>query len=273
MGRPGVVALVVLLALSGCQTFGSGTPRETLTPPPVPEATATAATGLSLPPGVDSTGVTSPARLVAAHRAALEGRSYVLRLRYVERYANGTRRATVTWRNSYGSGGSARTIRVRNFSDIGLYNYSTVTWSNGRIVVSRIATDGEVRFLRPVEIPFSFTGGRQLFVVLLRGEFDVARLPDRSAYRLTLTSVEGTRPLVRSYTFSPEVRENPRNVSLRLVVTRASLVRNYRLAYDTTVNGATVHVVQSIRLEGIGTTTVERPSWVGEALAKTNATG
>lgn len=273
MGRPAAIAIVALVLLAGCQTAGSGTPTRSLTPPPVPDVTPTPSTGLRLPPGVASTGVASPSLLVAAHREALADRSYALRLRYVERFANGTERAAVTWRNTYEVDGTARTIRVQNFSNIGLANYSADTWSNGRVVVSRIAIDGDVRYFRPAEIPYSLTGGRQLFVVLARGEFDVTWVPDRGAYRLRMTAFEGTRPLVRSYTFTPEVREDLRNITLTMLITPAGLVREYRLAYHTTVDGSTVHVVESIRFEDLGEVAVERPAWVEEALARTNETG
>lgn len=281
--------LAVLLAVAGCSGLVA-TPTSTTTPAPVPTPTAAPTPEPELAPGLTRQGVTDSRRVAAAHldalgRNATAGASYTLRSTYVERYRNGTVRATVTTRHAVGTSKSYHRVRWTGHAKR-LYGLEPPSPSRGR--AETFCADG--RCLVAVTTPdttadetASGTTYREggvfgpVFVTVtdaqqvtgLLGTLETAVTGEvvrngTTHYRLEATRVSD--PTVLDFPQEGGVR----NISFTALVSPRGLMREYRLAYTDERGHVTVRVVRTARFSAIGTTAVKRPAWYGEAL---NATG
>lgn len=288
MDRPLVLVVACLLVLAGCGSDGSGPSSgpaapETVTPAPIPEEPATPqpTPGRPLAPGLSTTGVDAPDRLVAAHVAALRDRSFRTFRREVTYATNGSLRSDVladgrisadrrrVWVVQYVSGPAAQARgeagRVEQYA-----SGSTVVSRErrGRTVSydqrdrERVGTDA----LLPPE-PSTASTLSSAFEGL---RFDVYTYPDRwfaAQYRLVSSGVTDER-LVAAL-----ADDRARDVSFEATVTAEGLVQWYRLSYTTTREGVPVRVTRTVSFEAIGTTTIGSPSWYERAVGDATPNG
>jgi len=277
-----VVALACLLVTSGCLgVLGGATttptdadPRQqavspTLSPMDSPSPTATPP-GIGLPEGVNATGIDSPERIAAAHNASLWNTSFTIR--YVGRR---TTRTLV----------ERRTVGVIRYDGDGTvsYNYTTIEsgretlsrrhtqgWSNESTAYRRIETDNgtTVTEIDPLSLPPTFADRIELFFrsfetdvtgySRLGGE-PVVRVsaPELSSPRSSgITPLEGQAlqlgfSRIRSGSFSADLADG--------------VVRRYRVRIIGFGRAERRSLTDELVFTGIGTTTVDRPEWIGVA--------
>lgn len=251
MRRPALAVVCLLVALAGCN--GVVTPdRPAPTPATVPD---------DRPPGVSATGEVRTVALLENHTAALGDRSVTLRERRVERFANGTLRRNRTATLYAGGESYYLDERYRGEnpwgSSAGSVRYEQ--WGNGSVGVEAVTTDEGRRY--GVERPDIATVTRfdRLYLLFSTLEPTVVRdSGDGVVVRATgVTGVDIGGPV-----------RNARNVTLVARIDEAGLVREYRLAYTGTVDGATVRVTERAAFTDLGRTTAPRPAWVGEAVER-----
>jgi hypothetical protein len=267
------VACTVLLVLAGCSGFvgsGDSTPSETFTPAPVPADRAT------LAPGLDADGVTAPRRLGNAHGRVLDERSYRLVANHTVRYPNGTARSVL--RVDIRLDAERRyltTVRAGGHAGPGLLGQPPARgtfWSNGSVYAVALTRDNGTTYNR-FQPPDGYAGTWPYWIrgVALDGApgEDTTRL--FAAIDVTVverTTVNGTaRYILRGREAQPGELPvpggltDPRNATVRAVVRDDGLVERYRVRYTANASTGPVTVVRAVRYEGVGATTVERPSW------------
>lgn len=250
-----LVALLGLVLLAGCGGFTTpdDTTTETLTPASVPADETVA-------PGVPATGGEPTAidadRLLAADTS---GRSAGYRLA-----------RTVTIR---GTNWTTRIDRDRRVAADGTLFERAEFDSSGPLSPtlgrSELWTNGSATYVRT----FDSAGTR-----IEQGRFPSAprhfqRWPmlreqvlEGGTYRVEPTAdgavLRATALPTLPATLVPLSLREPRNVTARVVVTEAGLIRSVRVRYDTTVRGEPVRVTIRHRTRAVGATGVDRPAWV-----------
>jgi hypothetical protein len=250
------------VALAGCNLGAPAGPADTadtVTPAPVPEQ--------RYPPGLTTTGIDNATALAAAHAAAVRNRSVTVG--YLERTTlpNGTDVTRTESRLVLGPDWT-RFLGSTNRSGVRATPVRLTAFVNRSGVFTREARDGELRYDRddsPSGPPTRLLVGR---VATLLGSLD--------------------RPTVRRASEDPvrfRVQGEVRNAAevLRLeptgsptmvaVVDGEGVVRQLRVTYETDsprVDGP-VRAVERIEVRDLGTTTVERPAWVADAVAAVRA--
>lgn len=276
-GRAAAVALAGLLVLSGCSTAGVGsdTPTETVTPAPVPEQTP----DVRLAPGLTRDGVTRPLVLAGTHSRAI-GERYVLRTDWTVRSPDGTLVASSRQRVRSTSGAFLVRFRLRGHPGF-LTNgepMDAAFWTNGSTLVGRTqeGNDTDYRYLsaglyegggagfyRSLRRPKPWRDHRALFSAVETRVAGRQEGPTGTAYVVVGERVRA------SGTFAAATGvEDPRNVSLRAVVTEAGIVRELRLQYEGVhpFRGR-VAVVRTVTYSEIDTVgSVPRPDWVDDAI-------
>jgi hypothetical protein len=144
-------------------------------------------------------------------------------------------------------------------------NYTAALALNGSVVATRYRDQsGETEHVRwPAESggPVTDLSGRGSLEQLLRA-VDLTVVERTAAGGVVLAGPafrEGDRLV------TPLFVEEPRNVSVRLVVRKDGTVTDQRVAYDATLGSRSVRVVREFRVTAIGETTVDRPPWVENA--------
>lgn len=279
-----LLALLALIALAGCGGFvdgptngSGGIPTPTETEPPTdptigpttttgpttsasPATTSTTATEDRYPPGVSPEGVTDAMALAEAHADHLRNHSYTTNETVVTRFENGTvalriaqetRRNGSAYRHSYRVSGPLRDVNFRRLD----------VWSDGTEDRSRwTLANGSVAYRRPSGATGTIRDASDwretIYGRLEAGSFAIRsiHMVDPLEYRLTSEDLATT---------------GVENATLEVVVDEHGFVHEYRYAYDRTIEGVTVHTVQTVEFVGLGETTVERPPWYEAA---TNAT-
>lgn len=264
---------LVLVLLAGCNAPASSTPAPTLTPVPLPEATASSdrlAAG-ELAPGVDPSGVTDAGRLARAHGTVLATNGYTVNQTLGQTYRNGTVESRYVTRARFAAGaegfranltqtdrvdGTLSTRYVERFAD-GQRVYEAVTSVTDRRYRVVRGPDGAPR--SPVAFyPTNFTN-----------EPAIARLFTLVETTTTDRWVENGTRYVRVASDRPATLPPLRNVTLEATVAETGLVTDYRVTYDIDRRGAVVHVVVAVTYTDVGETTVRPPGW----LDRVNATG
>ena len=252
------VTLALAVALAGCGAVGGdggagagadgATP--TLTPAPVPVVTDTP---VALPPGMTGDGVTNPDRLLAAHRSALDGASYTLRVRV-------------------GVGEAVSTRVIRLVSPSRFYTHDVMSGPRGN--VTQFATDSVVY------AKMEYAGVTQY------AEFDNDYPPDSQTVQLTRlflrvgdaavyrTTVDGDPAfaVAGSYPVHPEA-ERLRNYTVRAVVEPGGLVRSLNVSYVRDEGPARTNVTRSFTYSDVGSTEVAAPPWVDREFNATAESG
>jgi len=264
-----VIAVVVT---AGCGGFGfsdGDDPSASVTPAPVPTSSAT-----TYPPGVGSTGVTSPSLLGSAHGDRLNGTGYTLTMNRPVRYANGSLRSHLRVRVALDANRTYLTdISVRGHAAPVLLGRPPATasfWSDGETYLRRLVRDNQTIY-NEYDPPDSYAGTWRYWV-------HAAALNGRPAADVTRTVApfhtrtlqpqqsDGTVYVIRG----DRLRENTsstawasrENATLVAHVTRSGLVRDYRTEYTTlTDGGEPVTVTRTVRFTAVGNTTVGPPPW------------
>ncbi len=256
----------VALLLAGCGGFAAGPTTggpdggPTLTPAPVPETPGT------FSPGVSDTGV-SVGRVIDTHERRLATTNYTSTSRQVVTGSEG-RMWTVNHTRRIGNGERRYAGRIEyDVVEFPLgrlpdpYEY----WANETAYASR-------RFVSEDDSFYGFSEGD------VDGGVDPSPLLARALSAVPVAATERPRGatlsgegLRRAGRFpNPPYLENPRDVSLSARVVDGVIVR-WRLRYDATVDGRTVRVVRTARIDRVGSTTVERPDWVDAARERIEA--
>ncbi|ELZ23203.1 hypothetical protein C475_16179 [Halosimplex carlsbadense 2-9-1] len=272
------IAVALLVVLAGCSALAPGTDRPTVTPAPAP-------TDSPLPPGVESSGVTGASALAAAHAAALGNSSYTLVTNRTVRTANGSLRSALIVRLAL-SPGPSRDYHARVSVDgpaaplvIGEPPTRAEYWANDEVYLRRRTVDDRTAYSRYDDTDayvgtWSFWLGTAALDLgpetdlrsTLRGfETRVAAdSPERERVHLV-----GTTARSDEFVDDPAEVERVENATLHAFVTESGFVESYHVVYDATLDdGERVRVRRSVRFEGVGTTTVDRPSWYDEAMSE-----
>jgi len=275
-GRQLLVIAVVVTA--GCGGFGFSDgdgSSASVTPAPVPTSSAT-----TYPPGIGSTGITSPALLGSAHGDRLNGTGYTLTMNRTVRYANGSLRSHLRVHVALDANRThLANISVRGHAAPVLLGRPPATasfWSDGDTYLRRLVRDNQTVYNEYVP-PDSYAGTWRYWVhtAALNGRpaADVTRTvaPFHTRTRQSQQS-GGTVYVIRG----DRLRENTtstawtsrENATLVAHVTRSGLVRDYRTEYTTvTDDGEPVTVTRAVRFTAVGNTTVGPPPWHDRARA------
>lgn len=251
-----LVVIVLVVVFAGCSTtVGKGTPSST------PD-------DRTLAPGLTADGVTAPAALAEANERVLQGNSYTVVSEVTVRDANGTVL------------GEART-ETRHGRDHGHYHqiytsegdlnatdrfsaFDVEIWSNGDVTLSaQTYPDGTVKYRKHGQTGVEDYWERVLALfasveTTVDGEVDDRAIPD---YRVVSMGPHDDVPLYSQGT----------NVTLRAVIAPSGLVSEYEVTYEERRDGRTIEVTETVRITDRGSTTVERPPWVDEALEETRS--
>jgi len=264
--------VIAVIVTAGCGGFGfsdGDDPSASVTPAPVPTSSAT-----TYPPGVGSTGVTSPSLLGSAHGDRLNGTGYTLTMNRTVRYANGSLRSPLRVRVALDANRTYLTdISVRGHAAPVLLGRPPATasfWSDGETYLRRLVRDNQTIY-NEYDPPDSYAGTWRYWV-------HAAALNGRPAADVTRTVApfhtrtlqpqqsDGTVYVIRG----DRLRENTsstawasrENATLVAHVTRSGLVRDYRTEYTTlTDGGEPVTVTRTVRFTAVGNTTVGPPPW------------
>ena len=259
-----VVALVAVAGCSGPGVPGPATP--TGTPAPVPTDTPP-----RYPPGVLASGVYDPDSLVTAHRDRLASVSHAVRETRTERYLNGTVRARrVETARVLPGGQFHRVVRLEGpAASHPLFPGATRVELYARGESAPVYAAGwrgtDVRYATVTPV-----NQRASPLRLLLQAFEArAEVVERNGTRLV--GVESTAVADRYFLESAEgvVQGEARNATFHAVVEPGGLVREYRVRYALAVDGTLVRVTHRVAYTDLGNTTVSRPDWYEEAVART----
>jgi hypothetical protein len=279
------LAAVALLVLAGCSVGPVGSDRAgvetpTLTPAPVPDEGRQAAVGSDgaratvggrrLAPGLRTGGVADAFALAGAHRAVLANRSYTRIDSRTVVDGNGTLRATrqelrvaaagVPFRLHRSAVSADRYDVVSGYSDITIYH-------DGERAYYRLVGDGNTSYgvdtgASPGEVEADRTGQEELLGLLTSFEWEVQRVEIGGEPRYRLTSTRLVAPATLDDAF---LLTDPRDAEIRMLVGSEGRVYRYRAEYDTTYDGRTVGVTETVRWSDVGTTDDIEPSWLDRA--------
>lgn len=269
--------LALLLVLAGCSAPGGqprGTPASAVTPAPVPSENGTG--GERLAPGLTADGVVDEEALAAAHRRALENRSYVVRIDATGRYRNGT--TFLRYRTVARIGSDSRYLVVNErggeFPPRVVSNVTRfVVWGDETIHVRRtVFENGTARSsVRRGESPYAFDHlGRSLAGTLGRADATLAgRNASGGTTAYLFTATEATD---RSVPYGSRLENASGN--LRAVVTEDGFVRSLsgRATGTHDRTGVPAQIRFTLQYEAIGEVSVERPDWATAALANDTET-
>ncbi|WP_275881954.1 hypothetical protein [Halorhabdus sp. BNX81] len=266
-----VLAVVTLLALSGCTGFLSGDePVPTVTPAPVPTDPPDTGPGAMIVPGVYADGELEPDLLADAHRDVLRETSFV----WTETDNRTGRVANVT-----DSTMSYRTVAFANATRYYFETNGRTDRYQGRRVyypVYNEYADGEDVYIRALSTSWAAYrydrvtagGSRSRFVrsatnaverYLPVGSASIERIESNAGVRYRLTSTQPSEtlaPLVEDYRVS-------------VVVTRRGLVQNLTAMYTTERRTRSETITFTHRytsnITDVGNVTVSSPAWLPEA--------
>lgn len=281
--RTAALALAALLVLAGCGAPASPSePTDTLTPAPVPTGDASAAAGAEagseparsvegrrLAPGLRTGGVADPFTLARAHGWILSNRSYTRADSRTVVDENGTLRATRTDLLVASGGTPFRLERSAVSSpryDVQSPYSTAAVYHDGDRAYYRVVdgnasyrTDGSVP---PAEVIPDRTGRGEFVALLTAFRWEVQPIEIRGEQYYRLTSAAFTAPNVLDDAY---LLTDPRNAEARVLVDERGRVQRYRLEYETTYDGRTVGVTETVRWSAVGETSVDPPDWLDRA--------
>lgn len=259
-----VAVLGLMLLVAGCSGFsGLGSETETMTPAPVATPADPGTEAEPLPPGVGGGAVVDADRLVEAHRRAVTNTSYTL---VIERESNSRTADAAT---------SVDVRRVARVADESTYRYRAderIVWTNGRAralgnytefqgpagrYTRYRATGGRIEQRRLHTVPAWERFGHRVAVA-------VERFLTVDDAAVAATSIDGVRHYeVRAQRETLTAARPIRNVTVRAVIRADGFVRSLSVRYWQGSSDWGEFVRYTISYEQVGTTTVERPEWVG----------
>lgn len=257
------VGLVVLVLAGSCLGFAPGGDRTgspTVTPAPVPSTDP--ATPSTVAPGIGADGTVDTQVVVARHRQALSNRSYTVTVRRTVTRGEETLRETYA-RSWVAPSGEFRLVQHVNVSRRpgGPRAPQPVTdiWYNGSWTFFRQTDSTGTPHVR-VQTANRTILPDPLFGPVLRDTLSVARLRPSGGGDRPLELV-GAPPVNRSVLDPPPSAGRVRNVSVRVTLAHNGVLRAVRVGYDATAEGERVRIVRTVRVSGLGETTVSSPPW------------
>ncbi|PSQ59949.1 hypothetical protein BRD18_02330 [Halobacteriales archaeon SW_7_71_33] len=278
-----VVAVALLLVVAGCGEAGDGAlpttePTATTQTTQATEPTATTSTVRTvegeteppfsaerLPPGVETDGSVAVGRLAAAHDEALAGSSFALELNFSRTVtaADGSTRRLVTSQRTRADGNGEFLLRFVN-PQAGLQQ---TTWGNDSTVVSRVVTSETVSYRNadPEAVRANLSARPFVEQFLSVGDYSVAVAGED---RVLLTATEASDDAADRIGEGVSSVDDYRG---RVVVDSTGRVRSLSVDADVSLGeGGSATLGVSVALSGLGSTDVERPEWVEEALRQTD---
>lgn len=261
MKRVPAVVIAGVLVLGGCTGFVTQDSTETVTPVPVPTDRD------RYPPGVSEDVVVGSA-LASAHARSLATTNYTLVSRQ-RVTANSTVLERSVHVRSVAANGTVYGGQFRQYDRTSRVPTTRVDyWSNGTIVAVRYSD----QINHPRLVRWNIHGHGP--ITDLTNEWRVHATAEAVALRVVERTGNGGVVIVgRRFSdpdrlITPVFVENPRNVSARLRVTNGGIVVFQRLEYDARRGTQSVHVSRETRVTAVGSTTVERPTWVDNTTAR-----
>ena len=148
---------------------------------------------------------------------------------------------------------------------VGFERANRTYWGNRTLFVTRTVTDGTVTYdARASQLPLvirqTATGTSAVSFVFgqvnVTSVESVGRVAGRERFRLRGNASRASAL-------------GARNLTLSAVIDSEGIVRSYRFAYTTRIDGRTVRVVRSFRVLAVGATTAPPPDWVATAREQT----
>jgi len=244
MARPAALAVLLLVAVAGCNAPANPTP--TVTPAAVPEGP------VGYPPGLSPDGVDRPERLAEAHADAVADRSYAWTLeerRYTDRTV-GVERVSVRRAGPARYNGSVlREFRRRE----GAVDRRTLVYADGEHRYSRTVENGTASVRRE---PARRVGDEGVY------EATAERLVVRylAVGNATVTRTERDGETLFRLVGRTTGRVSASGYRVVALVTPAGLVRELRASYEPR-RGPVRAVELRWRYGGLGRTTVSAPAW------------
>lgn len=222
------------------------------------------------PPGLDDGAVTDANALVRAHTAALESRSFTVRSTTTTRPTDADYRVVLnrTWRvdptgtirgsvvSTSGTVGDAPARYARQPDE-------RASWREGTTTYRRVTADGDATYRR-VDL---FNSSVKLSAAIQRGT--LYRLNTRTETTVTPVSRDGSR----RYRIEAKLNDTAvtTNASMTLLVDTDGVVRTIRTNRTVQYRSGPRVVTRTVRIEGVGNTTVDRPDWYPTAVDATRA--
>lgn len=259
-----VVAVAVLVLLSGCSLFGSGTPTGTDEPTATPTATATPTpTPAPYPTGYSADGVTNATAARAAHTDGLLAvDNFTLGYNATVRDENGTSRITLLQAVSPSEPRALTDTIIAATGDRGSGAVRrTRFYANGtqyvRLQRGDNTTYGTINRTIP---PEALVGRQYTDAAITNVSYDTAERFEQGGetfFRFTASNIDDPGALLSSRINASEVTGG--NVSL--VVDGDGVVQSVRYRATVQRDGRTVRYGVTFAVAGIDQTPVERPSW------------
>jgi len=287
-GRGRLLLVAFLAVTAGCGGIvadgggGGATDAGSLTPAPVPTASA------DYPPGLSAEGVVDPERLARAHGRTVEGVSYRLRSNRTTRFANGTLRSRIDLDLRLGRNRShLATVRTAGPGApviLGQPPARGQYWSNRTLYANRIVREGRTTYslMRASENPratwrywagtAAFGGGSSYRASRFAAIFEAIPtrvVGTRTVNGTTLYELEGRRAESAAFTAGPADAVGPAGPgpTLRATVDEDGRIRSLHLRYRSYDDGDEYAVDWRIRYGAVGAVGVREPPWLDRAVA------
>lgn len=220
------------------------------------------------PPGLDDDAVTDANALIRAHTAALESQSFTVHSTTTTRPPDGDYRVVLnrTWRVD--PTGTLRGSVVGTSTAVGdaPERYAQqpderASWREGTTTYRRVAADGNATYSR-IDL---FNSSVKLSAAIQRGT--LYRLNTRGETAVTPVMRDGSR----RYRIEAELNDTAvtTNASMTLLVDADGVVRTIRTTRTVQYRTGKRLVTRTVRLDDVGSTTVERPDWYSAAVDAT----
>jgi len=253
-------ALVVVVVVAGCGSLaddgGATADSSTVTPVPIQTPRPTPAPS-TVAPGLATDRIVDHTALVENHGRIINGTAHTYRRRVTRRYANGT-----VWR-------TYSTVIERNGSALRYrYNWTTAASDGGGQVIDRWRTGDRTYVARTDGNRTTYTvenataGGGPVLGTRDGYASSLPQFLQRLEVTVTGTESRNGQRLYRLETTESKALPPSRNVTFVGYVTPDGVFTEYRLTYDVVRRDTSIGVTVATSFEGIGSTTVPRPSWI-----------
>lgn len=263
-----LLALVLVVGLAGCNAVAPelGT---TVTPAPVPDAPDSPG---DVAPGVAAENTTTTSidsqYVARVHTRTLQNTSYTVNQSVVQRFPNGTVAARYATRGQFGPDDRAA-VTLQQF-DRGPDGATrrTVTRFQERAQRYRLVIENGTRETTVTREPGY--GAADYRRVLANGDAAARVFGLVSTSVAETETVNGTQ-FITLETVEPASLPPLENVTLTARISERNVIRSYRVAYEVERQGERLNTTVSLEYTDIGTTRVERPTWIRNVTARESA--